>query len=93
MSSPKEFERSSGGIVSKAEREQQLAARPVPKAELHLTPPGWDTAHIQLHLAQEADRRMKHIDERLKLARENFEKGHARALVRGQAKKDFDRGR
>jgi len=93
VSSPKEFERSSGGVVSKAEREQQLAARPVPKAELLLTPPGWDTAHIQRHLAQEADRRIKHIDERLKLARENFKQGHGRALQRGRAKQDFDRGR
>jgi len=93
VSNSKEFERSTGGVVSKVEREQQLAARPVPKAELHLTPPGWDTAHIQRHLAQEADRRIKHIDERLKLARENFQKSHGKALLRGRAKQDFDRER
>lgn len=93
MSKSKEFEVADGGIATKAEREQQIASRPIPRAEMHLTPPGWDTAQVQRHLFQEAERRIKYLDERLKLAREKIEKGHSHALLRGRAKQDFDRGR
>ena len=92
MTKPNEFDRASDGIATKAEREEQIKARPVPRAELHLTPPGWDTAHIQRHLFQEAQARIKHIDERLKLAREKLENNHGRALQRGRARQDFGRG-
>lgn len=93
MSKPKEFKLTAGGIATKAEREQQIAARPAPRAELHLTPPGWDTAQVQRHLFQEAEGRIKYLDQRLKTARESIEKGHSHALLRGRAKQDFDRGR
>lgn len=93
MTKPKEFGVAAGGIATKAELEQQIAARPKPRAELHLIPPGWDTAHVQRHLFQESEKRIKYLNERLKAARENFEQGHGRALQRGRAKQDFDRGR
>lgn len=93
MSKAKEFGLSASGLVTKAELEQRIAARPKPRAELHLTPNGWEATEVRRQIDQAGERRIRHLDERLKIARENFEKGHARALVRGRAKQDFDRGR
>lgn len=93
MSKAKEFGLSASGLVTKAELEQRIAARPKPRVELHLTPSGWEANEVRRQIDQAGERRIRHIDERLRHARENFEKGHARALVRGRAKKDFDRGR
>lgn len=87
----KEFGRAASGLVTKAERDQRIATRPKPRAELHLTPQGWEANEVRRQLDQESERRIRHIDERLKAARENFEKGHARALLRGRAKGDFER--
>ena len=89
----KEFGRAASGVVTKAELDQRIAARPKPRAELHLTPSGWQATDVRRQIDQESERRIRHIDERLKQARENFETGHARALQRGRAKQDFDRGR
>lgn len=89
----KEFGRAASGVVTKAELDQRIAARPKPRAELHLTPQGWEAAEVRRQIDQASERRIRHIDERLKAARENFKNGHARALQRGRAKKAFDRGR
>ena len=89
----KEFGRAASGVVTKAERDQRIAARPKPRAELHLTPKGWEAAEVKRQIDHDSERRIRHIDERLKEARENFQNGHARALQRGRAKQDFDRGR
>lgn len=89
----KEFGRAASGVVTKAELDQRIAARPKPRAELHLTPNGWEAADVRRQIDQESERRIRHIDERLKQARQNFENGHARALQRGRAKQDFDRER
>lgn len=93
MSNTKEFGRLAGGVATKAELEQRIAARPKPKAGLHLTPNGWEAEEVRRQIDQAGERRIRHLDERLKAARENFKNGHARALVRGRAKQDFDRGR
>lgn len=93
MSKAKEFGLSASGLATKAELEQRIAARPKPRAELHLTPNGWEATEVRRQIDQAGERRIRHLDERLRQARENFEKGHARALVRGRAKQDFDRGR
>lgn len=89
----KEFGRAASGLVTRAERDQRIAARPRPRAELHLTPQGWEANEVRRQIDQESERRIRHIDERLRAARENFEKGHARALLRGRAKGDFERER
>lgn len=89
----KEFGRAASGVVTKTELDQRIAARPKPRAELHLTPNGWEAMEVRRQIDQASERRIRHIDERLKAARENFETGHARALQRGRAKHDFDRGR
>lgn len=89
----KEFGRAASGVVTKAERDQRIAARPKPRAELHLTPNGWQATVVRRQLDQESERRIRHIDERLKVAREKIEKGHSLAVMRGRAKQDFDRGR
>ncbi len=89
----KEFGRAASGVVTKAELDQRIAARPKPRAELHLTPNGWQATEVRRQIDQDSERRIRHIDERLKTARENFETGHARALQRGRAKHDFDRER
>ncbi|MTD94367.1 hypothetical protein GIW81_08475 [Hyphomicrobium sp. xq] len=79
--------------MTKAELDQRIAARPKPRAELHLTPNGWEANDVRRQIDQESERRIRHIDERLKIARENFKDSHTRALERGRAKQDFDRGR
>jgi DNA-binding PadR family transcriptional regulator len=89
----KEFGRAAAGLVTKAERDQRIAARPKPRAELHLTPQGWEATQVRRQIDQESERRIRHIDERLKTARDNFKNNHTRALSRGRAKQDFDRGR
>lgn len=93
MTKSKDFELAASGLVTKAELDQRLAARPKPRAELHLTPNGWEAAEVRRQIDQAGERRIRHIDERLKAARENFEKGHSRAILRGRAKQDFDRER
>ncbi|AHB50024.1 hypothetical protein W911_06105 [Hyphomicrobium nitrativorans NL23] len=89
----KEFGRAASGVVTKAELDQRIAARRKPRAELHLTPNGWEATEVKRQIDKDSERRIRHIDERLKAARENFQTGHARALQRGRAKQDFDRGR
>ena len=89
----KEFGRAASGAVTKAELDQRIAARPTPRAELHLTPNGWEATEVRRQIDQDSERRIRHIDERLQIARENFKNNHARALQRGRAKQDFDRER
>lgn len=93
MSEKDEFGLAASGTATKAELDQRIAARPKPRAELHLTPMGWEAAHVRRQIDQESERRIRHLDERLKKARETFERGHSFALLRGRARHDFDRGR
>ena len=86
-----EFGRAASGAVTKAELDQRIAARPKPRAELHLTPNGWEATQVKRQIDQESERRIRHIDERLKQAREAFKQGQSRALQRGCAKQEFDR--
>jgi hypothetical protein len=89
----KDFDQASPGLVTRAERDQRIAARPRPKAELHLTPTGYQFAHVRQQLDDRNERRIKYIDERLNEAREKLEKDRSHSLLRGRAKQDFDRGR
>lgn len=89
----KDFDQASPGLVTRVERDQRIAARPRPKAELHLTPTGYQFAQVRQQLDERSERRIKYIDERLNEAREKLEKDLAHSLLRGRAKQDFDRGR
>jgi hypothetical protein len=90
----KDFDQASPGLVTRAERDHRIAARPRPKAELHLTPhDGYQFAKVRQQLDDRTERRIKHIDERLKEAREKLEKDRAHSVLRGRAKQAFDRGR
>lgn len=94
MTTPKkDFDQASPGLVTRAERDQRIAARPRPKAELHLTPTGYQFAKVRLLYNDRNERRIDYIEERLNKAREKLEKGHSHSLLRGRAKQDFDRGR
>lgn len=94
MTSPKkDFDQSSPGLVTRAERDHRIAARPRPKAELHLTPTGYQFAKVRQQLNDRSERRIKYIDERLKEAREKLEKDRSNSVLRGRAKQAFDRGR
>lgn len=93
MSEKKEFERAASGVVTKAERDNLIAARPRPRVELHLTPNGHEVVRLHNDLRIEHEERLRHLEERLKQARQTFKKGHRLALLRGRARHDFDRGR
>lgn len=89
----KGFDQASSGAATKAELDQRIAARPKPKVEIQLTPQGAEAVEVRRELDHASERRIKHLEERLQTARNTFENGHARALRRGRAKQDFDRGR
>ncbi len=94
MTTPKkDFDQASPGLVTRAERDQLIAARPRPKAELHLAPTGYQFAQVRQHLDDRKERRIKHIDVRMDEARERLEKDRSHSLLRGRAKQDFDRER
>ncbi|ODA66578.1 hypothetical protein A7A08_02345 [Methyloligella halotolerans] len=87
------FKQASSGAATKAELDQRIAARPKPKVEMQLTPQGAEAVEVRRELDHASERRIKHLEERLQTARNGLENSHARALQRGRAKQDFDRGR
>jgi hypothetical protein len=89
----KDFDQASPGLVTRAERDQRIAARPRPKAELHLTPTGYEFAKVRQQVDDRSERRIKYIDERLQEAREKLEKDRAHSVLRGRARQAFDRER
>ncbi len=93
MSTKKDFEQAAPGTVTRAERDQRIAARPRPRAELHLTPSGWEATQVRHELDQQSERRIRHINERLEEARARLKNGYSRARWRGRAAQDFDRER
>jgi hypothetical protein len=48
---------------------------------------------VQQEINLSNEERIRHLKERLGKARENLNNNHARALQRGKARGDFDRGR
>ena len=93
MSPRKHFSVASPGIATKAELEQRIAARPKPRAALHLTPTGQEAVELRQRLNEQSERRIKHLKERLETARQGLRKGQQTARLRGTAKRDFDRRR
>lgn len=93
MNTKKDFDLASPGTVTRAERDQRIAARPRPRAELHLTPSGWEATQVKQELNQQSEQRIRFIDEKLEEARARLENGYSRARMRGRARSDFDRER
>ncbi|MBU1210177.1 MAG: hypothetical protein KJ587_02765 [Alphaproteobacteria bacterium] len=93
MTKKDEFGLSASGVATKAELEARIAARPKPRAELHLTPQGWEVAQVNGQINKDAERRIRALRQSLDQARHRLETGHGKALIRGKAKHAFDRGR
>ncbi len=92
MSDPKHGERSAG-IKTKAELEQRRAARPRPRAELHLTPPGITALDVKRRVDEYQEARIKLLETRLKSARTKLRHDLSYAVHKGKARGDFDRSR
>lgn len=88
-----EFGRAASGVVTKAELDHRIAAQPTPRAELHLTPDGYEVKEVNTELFKTYRDRIRHLRERLDQAHQTLRDDRARALQRGRAKQDFDRGR
>lgn len=93
MSNPKEFGGAASGVVTKAELEQRMAAQPKPRAELHLTPQGYVVKEVHVEAFKKHQDRIRILRESLNGAHDRLKDDRARAVVRGRAKQDFDRGR
>lgn len=93
MSKPEEFGRAASGAVTKAELDQRIAAQPKPRAELHLTPNGWEVQAVNTEQFKAYRDRIHHLRERLNNAHDTLRDDRAKAAIRGRAKHDFDRER
>ena len=80
-------------IATSAELLARLRARPKPTTELQLTPQGWEAAEVRRNVNTLAENRIKFLETRLDRARQTFANYHAKALVKGKAKGDFERGK
>lgn len=92
MSKP-EFGRAASGVVTKAELDQRIAAQPKPRAELHLTPNGWEVQTVNTEQFKAYRDRIHHLRDRLNRAQETLRDDRAKAVLRGRARHDFDRER
>lgn len=93
MSKPKEFGRAASGVVTRAELDQRIAAQPKPRAELHLTPNGYEVQTVNTEQFKAYRDRIHHLRDRLNRAQDALRDDRAKALLRGRAKHDFDRER
>lgn len=92
MSKP-EFGRAASGIVTKAELDQRIAAQPTPRAELHLTPNGYEVQTVNTEQFKAYRDRIHHLRAQLNKAQDTLREDRPKALLRGRAKQDFDRER
>lgn len=89
----KDFGLAASGVATRGELEHRIAARPKPRAGLHLTPQGWEAVEVRRQIDLESERRIRHLRERLEKAHGELNADHAHALRKGRAKQDFDRER
>ena len=87
------FAKSTSPVVTKAERDALIAARPKPKAEMHLTPGGAQETETKRTVNSMLEARIAAMTMRLERAREGMRAGHAKALNRANAKAGFERSR
>jgi len=80
-------------IATAAERDSLMAGRPAPHLEPHLTPGGGTEFTVHQTVEVERETRIASIQERLDAAQNRLRNDHARAMVRGQARADFERER
>lgn len=86
-------EASAPSIATAVERDSLAAGRPEPLFEPHLTPGGGTEFTVHQAVEVERESRIATIQERLDAAQERLRNDHARAMVRGQARADFERER
>lgn len=87
------FTKSASPIVTKAERDALIAARPKPKAEMHLTPEGAQKAEVKRTVNTMLEARIAAMTLRLERARESMRQDRTKALNRAKAKAGFERSR
>lgn len=92
MSKP-EFGRAASGVVTKSELDQRIADQPKPRADLHLTPNGWEVQAVNTEQFKAYRDRIHHLRDRLNRAQETLRDDRAKAVLRGRARHDFDRER
>jgi len=80
-------------ISTRAELDARLSARVKPTIETHLTPLGWESVEVRRSVNALAENRIKFLETRLERVKQGFANDHAKALVKGKAKGDFERGR
>jgi len=87
------LEHSGPSIATAAERDSLIAGRPEPQLQPHLTPGGGTEFTVHQTVEVERETRIASIQERLDAAQNRMRNDHARAMVRGQARADFERER
>ncbi len=93
MTNKARFGSAASGISTKAELEQRLKARPVPRAELIFTIEGSVTQEVHKQVNKSAEDRIKHLKERLGKASNDLKIDRLRAQLKSKSKSDFDRSR
>ncbi|MEM6463199.1 MAG: hypothetical protein AAF724_14910 [Pseudomonadota bacterium] len=78
-------------IATRAELDALRGARPKSRPVQELTPPSLGGAEIRRTVNELAESRIKLLENRLEETRNRFRQGHAKALIRGKAARDFGR--
>lgn len=89
----KGFGQAASPITTKERLDAFKAARPKPKAEMHLTPGGAQETEAKRTVNSMLEARIAAMTMRLERARNSMRKGHAKALNRAKAKAGFERSR
>lgn len=79
-------------ITTKAELIQRLRAQAKPDNHEHLVPKGPDADEVRRAANDMAQKRTEFLKTRLNTLRQSFANDHANALVKGKAKRGFERG-
>lgn len=87
------FNRSGNPLVTKAEMDARISARPKPTVERHLTPNGYTQTTIHKSHDAQNEARIAQIRNRLTSASDRLKLARNKAVVRGTARGDFERSR
>ncbi|MCF6302498.1 MAG: hypothetical protein L3J13_04765 [Devosiaceae bacterium] len=87
------FNRSGNPVVTKAEMDARINARPKPVAQRHLTPNGYTQTSIRKSHDVQNEARIAQIRILLTSASDRLNTARNKAIVRGTARGDFGRSR
>jgi len=76
--------------VTAQERLDHIRNRARPAPQQHLRPKGFDHAHVQSQIEKWRERRIAHIDTRLKVADFGLNRDRMKAVNKGRAKAGFN---